>query len=336
VTVPDSLYPHDVERSALEILTRTKTIVQPAMAAAAQRLGPELQTLADHQLASGGKYVRACLALLSASAAGADQLVGLDGALAIELVHNFSLIHDDIMDNDLTRRHQPTMWAKYGVGPAILIGDALSALAFQLLLDENSSERVLASRCLAEAVQAMILGQAQDISSEDQLFLSVEECLRMEAGKTGALLACAASLGAILAGADDAVVAALSQYGHHLGLAFQATDDMLGVWGEESVTGKPVGNDLRLRKKTLPISIAYAKGFDIFGEVGSTGTEDLTDPQVAAAMVLLDDCGARYETLELAENELRAAISVLDQVPLVSSARAELEVIARYVIARDK
>lgn len=306
------------------------------MDAAAQRLGPELQDLARHQLSTGGKYMRACLALLSASAAGADELVGLDGALAIELVHNFSLIHDDIMDNDLTRRHQPTMWAKYGVGPAILIGDALSALAFQLLLDQNTSERVLAARCLADAVQAMILGQAQDIASEDQSSLSVEECLRMEAGKTGALLSCAASLGAILAGADEAVVTALSQYGDHLGVAFQATDDMLGVWGESNVTGKPVGNDLRLRKKTLPISIAFAKGFDVFGEVGASGTEELTDAQVDAAMVLLDDCGARYETLELAENELRAAISVLDQAPLVSSARADLAVMARYVIERDK
>ena len=336
MTLSDSLSKHENELTALDILSRTKMLVHPALVAATQRLGPELQPLASHQLSTGGKYVRACLALLSASAAGADEQVGLVGALAIEFVHNFSLIHDDIIDNDVTRRHQPTMWAKYGVGPAIIVGDALSTLAFQLLLDEATVERVGAARCLADAVQAMILGQAQDIASEDQPSLSVEEFLRMEAGKTGALLACAASIGAILAGADDDDVKALSEYGDHLGLAFQATDDMLGVWGEPSVTGKPVGNDLRLRKKTLPISIANAKGFDVFAESASSLDEELSDADVAEAMVLLDDCGARYETLELAEEELRAAIAALDRAPLASTARDELTVIARYVIERDK
>lgn len=336
MTLSDSLSKHENELTALDILSRTKALVHPALAAATQRLGPELQPLASHQLSSGGKYVRACLALLSASAAGADEQVGLVGALAIEFVHNFSLIHDDIIDNDVTRRHQPTMWAKYGVGPAIIVGDALSTLAFQLLLDEATVERIGAARCLADAVQAMVLGQAQDIASEGQPSLSVEECLRMEAGKTGALLACAASIGAILAGADNDVVRALSEYGDHLGLAFQATDDMLGVWGESSVTGKPVGNDLRLRKKTLPISIAYAKGFDVFAESASSVEQELSDADVAEAMVLLDDCGARFETLQLAEEELRAAIEALDQAPLASTARDELMVIARYVIERDK
>ncbi len=334
--MPSSLSTHDNERTALDILSRTKTLVQPALEVAAQRLGAELLPLANHQLASGGKYMRACLALLSATAAGAEEQVGLVGALAIELVHNFSLIHDDIIDNDVTRRHQPTMWAKFGVGPAIIIGDAFSTLAFQLLLDEATAERVAASQCLADAVQAMILGQAQDIASEDQPSLTVEECLRMEAGKTGALLACAASIGAILAGAQPDVVTALSEYGDHLGVAFQATDDMLGVWGEPSVTGKPVGNDLRLRKKTLPISIAYSKGFDVFAESASSDEDELTDAEVAEAMVLLDDCGARYETLEMAENELRAAIAALDQAPIARTARAELAEIARYVTERDK
>ena len=336
MTLSDSLSKHENELTALDILSRTKTLVHPALVAATQRLGPELQPLASHQLSTGGKYFRACLALLSASAAGADEQVGLVGALAIEFVHNFSLIHDDIIDNDVTRRHQPTMWAKYGVGPAIIVGDALSTLAFQLLLDEATVERVAAARCLADAVQAMILGQAQDIASEDQPSLSVEECLRMEAGKTGALLACAASIGAVLAGANDDVVNALSEYGDHLGLAFQATDDVLGVWGEPSITGKPVGNDLRLRKKTLPISIANAKGFDIFAKPSSSVEQELSDADVAEAMVLLEECGARYETLELAEKELRAALEALDRAPMASTARDELAVIARYVIERDQ
>jgi geranylgeranyl diphosphate synthase type I len=332
----DSLSKHENELSALGILSRTKTLVQPALETASYRLSADIQPLVRDHLSAGGKYMRACLALLSASAAGADEHVGLVGALAMELVHNFSLIHDDIIDRDVERRHQPTLWAKYGVGPALIAGDALSSLAFQLLLEERTVERVRAAQRLADAVQAMIAGQAEDMASEDQPSLSLEACLHMAAGKTGALLACAASIGAVLAGADESLVKALSEYGDHLGLAFQATDDLLGVWGDSSVTGKPVGNDLRLRKKTLPISIANAKGFDVFAERAATSDQELSDAEVAEAMVLLEECGARYETLELAGQELDAALEVLERADMVQSARDELIVTARYVIERDQ
>ena len=251
MTLANSLSKRENELTAIEILSRTKALVRPALDAATHRLSPDIQPLVSYHLAAGGKYMRANLALLSANAAGADEQVGLIGALAMEFVHNFSLIHDDIMDRDETRRHEPTLWAKYGIGPALIAGDAISTLAFQLLLEEPTPERVAAARRLAEAVQAMIAGQAEDIASEAQASLTLDECLHMAAGKTGALLGCAASIGAVLAGGDDALVNALSEYGEHLGLAFQAIDDVLGVWGDPGVTGKPVGNDLRLRKKTL-------------------------------------------------------------------------------------
>jgi geranylgeranyl diphosphate synthase, type I len=157
--------------------------------------------------------------------------------------------------------------------------------------------------------------------------------LSMEAGKTGALLSCAASIGAVLAGAGNDVVDALADYGNHLGFAFQAVDDMLGVWGEPAVTGKPVGNDLRLRKKTLPISIANSKGFDIFSD---NVEGELSDADVAEAMVMLDECGARYETMELAERELAMALDALERTPLASEPRIQLAIIARYVIERDQ
>jgi geranylgeranyl diphosphate synthase type I len=323
------------ELTALAILSRTKELVFPALEVASTRLSPEIRPLVHHHLSAGGKYLRAALALLSANAAGAEDEVGLAGAVAMELIHNFSLIHDDIIDRDVDRRHQPTVWAKYGVGPALIAGDALSNLAFQLLLDEPTAPRVRAAIRLADATHAMISGQAEDIASEHRASLSVEECLHMEAGKTGALLACAASIGAVLAGADDNVVEALSAYGEHLGVAFQAIDDMLGVWGDPSVTGKPVGNDLRLRKKTLPISIANAKGFDVFAE-GPAMDQELSDAEVTDAMVLLDECGARYETLEMAGVELDAALAALESATLVATARTELGVIARFVIERDQ
>ncbi|MFY9782929.1 MAG: polyprenyl synthetase family protein [Acidimicrobiales bacterium] len=333
MTLADSLSTRDNAAIARDTLARSKSLIEPALDALTHRLSPELRPVVLHHLSGGGKLVRATLALLSAVAGGADEQTGLVGALAIELVHNFSLIHDDIIDGDVERRHVPTVWAKFGVGPALIAGDALLTLAFQILLEEPSNERVKAARLLSDTTQGMIVGQGEDINSEHQLFLSVEDCVSMEAGKTGALLACAASIGAVLAGADDQAVAALFDFGQHLGLAFQAVDDILGVWGDPHVTGKPVGNDLRMRKKTLPISIANAKGFEVFTEPFD---RELTDAEVAEAMVLLEECGAKYETMEMAESNLQAALASLDRVPLVPTAVSELAAIAYYVIERDK
>ncbi len=336
MTLADSLSRRDNGTTALDTLARAKSLVEPALDEVTLRLSPELRPVVLHHLSGGGKLVRATLALLSAKAVGAEEQTGLVGALAMELVHNFSLIHDDIIDGDVERRHVPTVWAKFGVGPALIAGDGLLTLAFQILLEDPTAERVKATRALADATQAMIVGQGEDINSEHRASLTVEECLRMEAGKTGALLACASSIGAVLAGADDGAISALSDFGQHLGLAFQAVDDILGVWGDPNVTGKPVGNDLRLRKKTLLISIANSKGFDVFAETGAASEQEMSDAQVADAMELLDDCGARYETLEMAESNLDAALSSLQRVPLDASAVAELSAIAHYVIERDK
>ena len=245
---------------AAETLTRVRSVVAPAIDAAVLRLCPALRPAVREHLAGGGKFVRAGLTLVSTAAAGAEEIAGLAGAVAIEIVHNFSLVHDDIIDGDLERRHRPTLWAEHGVGHAIIAGDALATLAFQVLLEEPTPERVRAAGRLAEATQAMIAGQAEDMASELVVSLSVEECLHMEAGKTGALLSCSAAIGAILGGAPAATVDALADFGRHLGIAFQAVDDLLGIWGEPSVTGKPVGNDLRQHKKSLPVAIALSRG----------------------------------------------------------------------------
>ncbi len=332
MTLANSLSREDNEVQALEILARTKALVTPALYTATRRLGDELIPLVDHHLAVSGKCVRAGLALLSARAAGASEQVGLAGAVSMELIHNFSLIHDDIIDRDLERRHHPTVWATFGIGPAIIAGDALSTLAFQVLLEDDSDHRLEAAARLAGATQAMIIGQAQDVAFESRASLSVEESLSMEAGKTGALLSCAAAIGAVLAGASSDTVEALADYGRHLGVAFQAVDDLLGIWGEPSVTGKPVGNDLRLRKKSLPMSIATAKGFDVYAE----GDGEMSDEEVAAAMVLLDECGARFETNDLAERELAASLAALERGSLEADAKTQLAVVARYVVERDQ
>jgi geranylgeranyl diphosphate synthase type I len=336
VTVVSSPARRENALLASECLAQAKAQVAPALEAAVGRICPQLRPAVGEHLAGGGKFVRAGLVLTAAAAAGAERGSGLVGGVAIELVHNFSLVHDDIIDRDLERRHRPTLWAEHGVGHAIIAGDALVTLAFQILLEEPTPERVRAAARLAEATQAMIAGQAEDMASELRDSLSVEECLHMEAGKTGALLACSAALGAILAGASSATVEALSEFGRHLGIAFQAIDDVLGIWGEPSVTGKPVGNDLRQHKKTLPIALALARVDDLPSGLVRLLQRDLSEAEVDKATRLLEECGAREETMAIGEAQLSAALAALERVPLEIGPRSELAAIARYVTERDR
>lgn len=321
---------------AAESLARAKGLVTPALDAAVVRLCPQLRPAVTEHLAGGGKFVRAGLVLTSAAAAGAEAATGLLGGVAIELVHNFSLVHDDIIDRDLERRHRPTLWAEHGVGHAIIAGDALVTLAFQILLEDPAPERVRAAARLAEATQAMIAGQAEDMASELRDSLSIEECLQMGAGKTGALLSCSAAMGGILAVAPAATVEALADFGRHLGIAFQAIDDVLGIWGEPAVTGKPVGNDLRQHKKTLPIALALARSDDLPAGLAGLLSRELSEAEIEKATRLLEDCGAREETMAIGEAQLSAALGSLERVPLELGPRAELVAIARYVTERDR
>jgi geranylgeranyl diphosphate synthase type I len=322
--------------AASDVLARTAGLVAPALAAAAERLDPALREPVEHHLLGGGKGVRGALVLLSAAAVGADEPVGVVGAVAVELVHNYSLLHDDIIDGDRERRHRPTVWAEFGVGTAIVAGDALAALATQLLLEEPTPERVQAARRLAGANQAMIAGQAADMAFESRPSVTVAECLAMEHGKTGALLSCAASLGAVLAGGPPAAIVALADFGDHLGVAFQAIDDLLGIWGEPAVTGKPVGSDLLAHKKALPVAAAIERGGPGAVELQQILAGELTDADVARATALIDDAGARAQVTTIADTHLDLALAALDRVDLDQPAKDELVAVAHFVTARDR
>ncbi|HEX4217807.1 MAG TPA: polyprenyl synthetase family protein [Acidimicrobiales bacterium] len=331
-TIPVS----DAPTLAPDALGRAAALVGPALDAAVDRLSPELVTPIRHHLAGGGKRVRAALVLVSAAAAGGSEEAGIPGAVAIELVHNFSLLHDDIIDEDRDRRHRPTVWAQFGIGSAIIAGDALAALATQVLLDEPTPERVRATATLATATQEMIAGQADDMAFETRASVTVEECLRMATGKTGALLSCASSLGAVLVGAPDPTVEALADFGRNVGIAFQAIDDVLGIWGEPSQTGKPAGNDLVQHKKTLPVVTALARADGRRPELVALLGRTLAEPEVAQVARLIEESGARDEATDIAESHLEAALASLDRADLLPGPRAQLEAIAHFVTERDR
>jgi geranylgeranyl diphosphate synthase type I len=334
--------------SVPDVLTRARDVVHPAMVAAVERLNPELGRIAAYHLGwcdehgapsadgrGGGKGVRPALAVLSAEAAGADAGVGVPGAVALELVHNFSLLHDDVIDGDRERRHRPTVWALYGIGPAVLVGDALLTVGHQLLL-ESGPAGATASAELTDAVAAMIGGQADDMAFESRADVTTGECLGMVAGKTGALLSCASAIGAVLAGAPADAVEALRRYGAHLGVAFQAVDDILGIWGDPQRTGKPRGNDLTTRKKSLPVVLALGAHRPEAAELRALLLNGPLDEQaVARSTELVERCGARRATEALAREHLGTACRALDGAGLAPTACAELIGLARFVVERE-
>lgn len=333
VSIPSEL--HD-GASGADILARAAERVSPAIDAAIERLNPGLRGPIQHHMAGGGKRVRAGLVLISSAAVAGTEEPGLVGAVAVELVHNFSLLHDDIIDEDRDRRHRPTVWAEFGVGRAIVAGDALAALATELLLETPTPERVRAAVSLTSATQAMIAGQADDMAFETRSSVTVAECVAMAAGKTGALLSCASSLGAILAGAPDTTVGYLSDFGHHLGIAFQAIDDLLGIWGDPDQTGKAAGNDLIQHKKTLPVAVALENAGPRHPELERRLGTVSAGEDVEGVALLIEDCGGRSAVTDLAESHLSAALGVLELADLAPSARDQLVAVAHFVTARDR
>ena len=334
-------------QTAPDVLTRARALVVPALEDTVARLNDELRLPVEYHLgwraADGapvpgrsGKFVRPALAVLSTEAAGAPAGVGVPGAVAVELLHNFSLVHDDVIDRDAERRHRPTVWAQFGVATAVIAGDALLALAHQTLLDQPGAGARVAARSLACATTALIGGEADDMAFEQRLDVSVDECLEMAVGKTGALLACASSIGVLLAEGGVELYEALADYGLNVGLAFQAVDDVLGIWGDPAATGKPAWSDLRDRKKTLPIAVALASGHGGVDELRALlGGDLLGDDEVARAAVLVEACGGRDETERQARSFLGAALEAIDDVNIPEPTRAELTDLARFVVDRD-
>jgi len=330
-----------------DVLRRARSAVGPEIERWLSRLAPPVRLVAEYHLGfadpsgrptsgNGGKAVRPALALLCAEATGADAATALPGAVAVELVHNFSLLHDDVMDRDRERRHRLTAWALFGESGAILAGDALLNLAHQALLEVPSPARVEASLTLSDATARMIAGQADDVSLEADDAVTVERCLRMMADKTGALLAGAAGIGAILAEGPERSIRSLERFGMHLGLAFQAVDDLLGIWGDPAATGKPAAGDLRERKKSLPVAAALETAGPGARKLRAllTGPE-LADDGLAEAARLVEHLGGRERARDVAQDELGRCLSALGGAPLADAARGELEELAQFVVERE-
>jgi geranylgeranyl diphosphate synthase, type I len=325
-----------------------RDLVGPATEAALNRLSPGVRRVAAYHYGladadgnpvreGSGKALRPALALLSARAAGAAPERGVTPAVAVELVHNFSLLHDDIMDGDTERRHRATAWTVFGVGAAILAGDALLALANDLLLEDMAPGGPWAARCLSTAVQRLIAGQGEDLAFEKRGDVTLAECLQMAGDKTAALMACACTIGAVHVGASPETAMGLAEFGGHVGLAFQLTDDLLGIWGATEVTGKPVRADLRARKKSLPVVAGLSSGTPEASELARilSSDADLTEDDLIHAADLVIAAGGKQWAEQEADSRLVAAADSLDGVGIPADVRAEFTAIAEFITARQ-
>ena len=290
-----------------------------------------------------GKRVRPLLCLLCCEAVGGRWREALPLACGLELVHNFSLIHDDVEDGSALRRHRPTVWSLWGVPQATNTGDAmfsLAHLAVHGLADLGlACDVVLAIlRRLEQACLALCEGQCLDIAFEESQQVSISTYQRMISGKTAALLACAAEAGALVGSGLSGPHDLLAMFGRELGLAFQMVDDLLGIWGASAVTGKPEGDDLRSRKKTLPVLYALEamaeRGDDRLARLMAQPA--LAEAEVAAAIRLVEDSGARERVVSLAQEHTERALMALDQAVGPSPARDSLRALALSLVARDR
>lgn len=288
-----------------------------------------------------GKRLRPIFLLLSCEAQGGNWEQALPAAAAVELLHNFSLIHDDIEDRDATRRGRPTLWALWGEAQAINAGDALFALSYRALLDLQRAgappERVLAALgCFDRAVLQLTEGQCLDMAFENETAVEEATYLRMVGGKTAALLGLVCELGGLLAGAPPERVQALREFGVYLGLSFQMQDDVLGLWGDPARTGKPVGADLRQGKKTLPILHGAAQSEALRARIAALKHTPTNDGAIIETCAALEAAGSRaYAEARAAEYQHRA------QEALVRSggrgdALAALQTLAEQLLGRDR
>ena len=289
-----------------------------------------------------GKALRPTLCLFACEALSEDWNKALPAAAGLELIHNFSLIHDDIQDGDVERRHQPTVWALWGKHQGLIAGNAMRSIADMTTmgLAERglSLEKALrASSLLTSGYLGMTAGQCLDLAYESSLNIGLDDYLTMVSCKTAALIRSGMEIGALVASDEEEVIQAFGRAGGFLGLAFQIRDDVLGIWGDESSTGKAVGNDIRRRKKSLPI--VYAMGavegplrqklIDIYCK------ETLDEQDVADVLTVLEELHVPQYAQDLTGEKASLAMDEVGRVPLPSWALREIEELVEFITARQ-
>ena len=288
-----------------------------------------------------GKKIRPLLMALVAQAINGDYQHVLPAGAALEFIHNFTLLHDDVMDKSVERRHRPAAWTRWGSTQAINAGDGLFALAFVAgtrLLDRGVEPRRVAEACrtLAQASLWTAEGQMLDIDFETRDSVGTDEYITMITNKSGTLIEAAAKIGAQLSTGDAHVIESYARFARHLGIAFQIRDDYLGVWGDEATTGKSATSDIREKKKAYPI----LAGLELAGDADRAALqqiyaqESLTDDDVQTVLAILTRLGAADQTDHVAGEYYSAALAHLDQTQIHNETQDAIRQLAAFLIER--
>lgn len=284
-----------------------------------------------------GKRIRPVLLLLCVESAGGDWHKGLPAAAAVELLHNFTLIHDDIQDDSTTRHNRPTVWVEWGRANAINAGDALFTLAYcalESLSRQGIEPQVVINiwRIFNHTMLELTRGQHMDMRFEHEAIVTTDEYISMLRGKTAALVAACAQIGALIGSADDERAAHFAEFGMNLGIAFQIRDDLLGIWGNPDVTGKSAATDILSRKKSLPVlyGLGHSPALQAVYE-----RNPFTEQDVNEAVHLLDSVNARDYTLQSETEYYTRAMNALQAAAPQEQAAASLSQLVKALFQRD-
>ena len=276
----------------------------------------------EYTLAAGGKRVRPQLAMIASQLFGGKDEEVLPAALALEVFHNFTLLHDDVMDKADVRRGRPTVHIKWNENTAILSGDQMLIEAYKLLSGVPADKLPKVLQLFNKMATEICEGQQYDVDFESQEHVTIEEYLKMIRLKTSVLLANALQTGAYIAGADEQAQEALYQFGINIGLAFQIQDDILDVWGDPKTFGKAVGGDISCNKKTF----VYLEAMRLLGDDAisleakelkhwySQVLEDNTE-KIAAVKEIFERLGVRAACEKVVEDYTQKALALLNQLP---------------------
>ncbi|MFE9768152.1 polyprenyl synthetase family protein [Streptomyces sp. NPDC005808] len=320
-------------------LDSARTIVWPLLNEQVRALQADLARVCLHHVglvdADAGvgtsKLVRASLVM--ATAVGLNippEHMGTE-ATAVELLHNSTLLHDDIIDDDRTRRGSPSAWAAFGVPLTVLAGDAMQAAGLRMILDSHNRQ----ARSFADAIGLVLAGQAAELTLSLGPAANVARYEQVAAQKTSALLECALTAPAIRASAPDTTLNALRGAGHHLGIAWQAANDLEDIWGDPAVTGKPARGDLQRRNLTLPVLAAAADN-------GPAGTRlrrlwqgaETTPAHLEEMADLIEQAGGRRTARHRSHHHLGLALDCLDRAGLTAAATGELRALFQLIVNR--
>lgn len=292
--------------------------------------------------ATEGKAFRPTLCLLACEAVGGNSRHALPAAVTLELIHNFSLIHDEIQDRDETRRHRPTLWAVWGDAKALVAGNVLRVIAdtsLEQLLDADVpfTDIVSINGVITEACLQMIEGQYLDMAYEGRSDIGMNSYLDMIARKTGALIRSPMHVGAIIGTNDESVIEAFQECGRALGYVFQIRDDVLGIWGDQQMTGKPVGADIRRKKNSMPIVHAMSRAHGVAKQTLERiySHEVVNDTDVDTVLDIMDGLGTQDYACTLADEHCQNGIELLDGIEISPGARNDIEELAKFLLERQ-